>query len=165
VTERDRPDVTGGEYDAGQEMRSVRRMFLVALAAALVAAGVTYAVELARSPTAPATPRPQLLPVTFSERGFADHVLDRVATVELKAGSGHGALQVADWPSGSQSLYVVARCSAGSIRVASGALSASQPCRGTAAGVVVLGLVHPPLRLDITATDPQPQRWAVGAYR
>ena len=153
------------EAETGREVQSVRRIFLIALGAALVAAGIAYGVELAGSPAAPAAARPSLLPLTFVERGFADHVLQRVATVELTAGSRNGALRVTDWPSGSRSVYVVARCSAGSVRVVSGALSASRPCSGQPTGVVVLGLVHPPLRLEVTTTEPQPHRWAVGVYR
>jgi hypothetical protein len=148
--------------DSVAEQQSVRRIFIVALAAALVAAVVAFTVELAISDSRSHGPNASLLPLTFQQPGFIDRPVRRIATVEMSATSRAGVLRV---PRGAGPLYVVARCDAGRVRATLGALSAAQQCRGSAVGVVVLGLVHPPASLHVDVSRAQDNRWAVGIYR
>jgi hypothetical protein len=143
------------------ELRGVRRIFLVALAAAIAAAGVTFGIELTHhSDSSDAVP--SLLPATFRQPGFVDHPLRRVQATGVAAGSRHSSLQVA--PS-SVPLYVVARCDAGRVMVATNTLTSAQPCTGRSMGVVALAEVRRPTRLDVTVSTPQRGAWAVAIYR
>jgi hypothetical protein len=150
-------DVTDGE------IRGVRRIFLVALAAAMVAAAVAFTLELVNNnDSARDGPAATLLPATFRQQGFVDRPVHQVAAVELPASSRHGTLRL---PRGSGPIYVVARCDTGQVRATLGALSTAQLCHGSAVGVVVLSLVRGPASLDLTVSGAQVGPWAVGAYR
>jgi len=147
---------------ADAEVRGVRRIFLVGLAAALIAAAVAFTVELANNDQKPAGPTVSLLPSTFRQPGFVDRDVRRLAAVELPATTRRGVLRL---PGGDGALYVVARCDTGRIRATLGALSTAQLCRGSATGVVVLSLVRHPAPLDIRVSAAQKGRWALGVYR
>ena len=159
------PDVsTDAPTDvADSELRGVRRIFLVALAAALLAAATAFTIELVHSSDSTSSePTVSALPLVFSERGFAQRELHRVAEVQLPASARRGTLRL---PGGTDPLYIVARCDTGRVQATLGALSTAQACSGAAAGVVVLSQVRRPTPLDVTISAPQHGTWAVGVYR
>jgi len=143
------------------EVTRVRRIFVVALAGALVAAAVAFTIELANNDNA-TEPVTSLLPLTFREPGFVDRPVRRVATLERPPTSRRGTLRL---PGGAAPIYVVARCDTGQARVTLGALSTARLCQGSAVGVVVLSSVRRPAPLDVTVSGAQRGRWAVGIYR
>jgi hypothetical protein len=143
------------------EVTRVRRIFVVALAGALVAAAVAFTIELTNHDNA-TEPVTTLLPVTFREPGFVERPVRRIATLERPATSRRGTLQL---PGGAAPIYVVARCDRGQVRVTLGAVSTARLCRGTAVGVVVLSSVRRPAPLNATVSGAQRGRWAVGIYR
>ena len=61
-------------------------------------------------------------------------------------------------------VYVVARCQVGTVRVALGGLSSSQSCTGRPVGLVALNLTQP-AELTATVTAAQSSRWGVAIYR
>jgi hypothetical protein len=146
--------------EAADDARRVRRIFLVALGAAMLAAAVTLVVELILQ-RAPA-PAPSVLPVTFRQPGFVDHVLHRVATSDQRSGRLQGVLHV---ESSAGPLYVVVRCDTGRVTVVADSLTSVQACTGAPVGVVALARVRRPTQLDVTVSRPQQGRWAVGVYR
>ena len=166
MTETEIP--TDGASDASSaaadsEIRGVRRIFLVALAAALLAAATAFAVELAHSSdSTSAAPTVAALPLVFSQPGFVERQVHRVASVQLPANRRHGVLRL---PGGDAPLYIVARCDTGRVQATLGALSTAQACSGGAAGVVVLSQVRRPASLQVTVSATQRTPWAVGAYR
>src|SRR3954471_17105936 len=99
--------------DSVAEQQSVRRIFIVALAAALAAAAVAFTLELANNDSSSQGPNGSLLPLTFQQPGFVDRPVRRIATVELSATSRASVLRL---PRGAGPLYVVARCDAGQVR-------------------------------------------------
>jgi hypothetical protein len=152
------PDLSSDVAD--REIRGVRRIFIVALAAALLAAAVAFALELANNDEQQTGPSVSLLPATFQQAGFVDREVHRVAAVQLPATARRGALRMP----GGGTLYVVARCDTGRVRATLGALSTAQLCGGSAAGVVALGLLRRPSSLEVTVSTPQKGPWAVGIY-
>jgi hypothetical protein len=144
------------------EIRGVRRIFLVALAVALLAAGVALAVELTHHRGAGAQSAAAPLPFSFSQPGFVDHPLRRVQATGVAASGRRSFLQVA--PS-SPALYVIARCDTGRVTVTTDTLTSAQPCTGKPVGVVALAEVRRPTRLVVTVNLPQRVGWAVGIYR
>ncbi|HET7529465.1 MAG TPA: hypothetical protein VFJ98_00745 [Mycobacteriales bacterium] len=155
--------MTGRE--PGEEIRGVRRIFLVALAAALVAAAVTLSLELARQPasTAGSPAASSLLPQTFRQPGFADGTLHRQRQVTLPGTVLRRTLQVGE-PAGSV-VYVVARCDRGTVTVRLGGLTSSQRCTGRPVGLVRLTLSADGVGLDVSVDQPQLSSWATGIYR
>ena len=156
----DSPD--GSSAAADGEIRGVRRIFLVALAAALLAAATAFAVELAHSSDSTPGPAVPALPLVFSQPGFVERPVHRVASMQLPANTRHGVLRL---PGGADPLYIVARCDTGRVQATLGALSTAQACNGSAAGVVVLSQVHRRSSLQVTVSVTQRGPWTVGAYR
>ena len=154
-----------GEPDGGgaaEELRGVRRIFLVALASALVAAGVTLAIQLTnQKPASPVVAVPPL-PLTFSQAGFVDHTVHRVQAAYFGAGSRKGELK---FTSTASPLYVVARCDMGKIEVVAGSLTSAQACTGKPVGVLALSQRGPATKFMVTVNEAQKARWAVGIYR
>jgi hypothetical protein len=143
------------------EVRGVRRIFLVALAAALLAAAVAFTIQLANNHDHESGAAVSLLPSTFHQPGFVDRVVHRVAAVQLPATTPRGALRMP----GGGTLYVVARCDTGRIRVVEGNLTSGQACTGKPVGVVALAQLRRAVQLDVTVSRPQKAGWAVGIYR
>ena len=143
------------------ELTRVRRIFVVALAGALVAAAVAFTIELANHDNV-SEPVTSLLPVTFREPGFVERPVRRIGTVERPATSRRGTLQL---PGGAAAIYVVADWDTGQVRVTLGAVSTARLCKGSPVGVVVLSSVRRPAPLDVTVSAAQNSRWAVGIYR
>jgi len=126
---------------------------------ALVAAGVAFA--LSQRGAGSAKPRlPALFPARFSETGFLEGEASLVSSYDAAATARRttGSVEIKG------AAYVVARCSVGTIRIAVGALTSSQPCTGDPVGVVALQL-SAPTTLIATVTAPQTSRWGVAIYR
>ena len=161
VTSPDSPSKFAGT-DAADELRGVRRIFLVALAAALLAAAVAFVVELANvDDNAESGPTVAALPLVFHQPGFVEHEVHRVGAVQLPASTRRGVLRL---PGGGP-VYIVARCDTGQVRATLGALSTAQVCRGTPMGVVVLNQVRRRSPLDLTVSASQRGPWTVAVYR
>ncbi|HET7312201.1 MAG TPA: hypothetical protein VFJ17_12845 [Mycobacteriales bacterium] len=143
-------------------VRGVRRIFLVALAAALVAAGLTLGLELSHQRTVASVVVPAPLPLTFRQAGFVEHDVRRSQVAGFPTGSRHGDLHVTTTGG---TLYVVARCTVGRVRIVVGSLTSEQACTGRPVGVVALGQVRRPLQITVTVSAQQTDRWAVGIYR
>ncbi|HET6817307.1 MAG TPA: hypothetical protein VFH66_08815 [Mycobacteriales bacterium] len=143
------------------EVRGVRRIFLLALAAALAAAGVTLGIELSHEASSRA--QPSLMPATFREPGFADGTLHlrqqttvpgRVRMHRLHTGKSSGSV-----------VYVVVRCDTGTATVRLGGLTSAQACSGRPVGLVRLTLAKGGAALQVTVNHPQRHDWAIGLYR
>jgi len=61
-------------------------------------------------------------------------------------------------------VYVVARCQVGTVRVVLAGLTSSQPCTGKPVGLVALNLTQP-AELTATVTAAQHASWGVAIYR
>jgi hypothetical protein len=151
--------VDGG---AAEELRGVRRIFLVALAAALVAAGVALGIELSSHRPERLSGAAHVLPRTFQQTGFVDHPVHRVQTADFGAGSRRGTLH---YMSTTKPLYVVASCDSGKIQVVTGSLTSAQACTGKPVGVVALSQGARAVKFSVTVSEAQKSRWAVGIYR
>jgi hypothetical protein len=148
--------------DRVAEQQSVRRIFIAALAAALVAAAVAFTLELVNNDSRSHGPTGSLLPPTFRQVGFVDHAVRRKQSAGFTADRRSARLQIA---AASGPLYVVVRCDAGRIQVETGALTSGQACTGKLVGVVALATLRRATRLDVTVSQPQQRTWAVGIYR
>jgi hypothetical protein len=147
---------------AADELRGVRRIFLVALAAALIAAGVALGIELSSHRPERLSGPAHVLPRTFQQTGFVDHPVHRVQTADFGAGSRRGTLR---YLSTGKPLYVVASCDSGRIQVVTGSLTSAQACTGKAVGVVALSRGAGAVTFTVTVSEAQKSRWAVGIYR
>lgn len=150
------------EDSASAELRGVRRIFLVALAVALVAAGVALVVELTHQPQISTEVSAPPLPLAFRQPGFVEHAVQRKQSAGIAADRRSGTLQLAPTR---EPLYVVVRCDSGRVTVATDVMTSAQPCTGEPVGVVALGGVRRPTRLRVTVSKPQRAGWAVGIYR
>jgi hypothetical protein len=148
--------------DPAADIRGVRRIFLVALAAAVVAAAIALGFELSHQPASTPSVSTPTLPLTFRQPGFVDHAVRRGETASFRVGQRHGVLSV---PPTSGPVYVVVRCDVGRVTVATSVLTSAQPCTGKPVGVVALGSLRQPTRLDVTVSRPQHSSWAVAVYR
>lgn len=138
-------------------------MFLVALAAAIVAAGIAWGVELSSEPAVtPSAVSSPPLPATFEQAGFVDHAVRRTQSAGFGADRRSGQLTIA--PS-TVPLYVVVQCDTGRVTVATSVLTSAQPCTGKPVGVVALAQVRRPTRLTVTVSRQQQAGWAVATYR
>jgi hypothetical protein len=147
---------------AAEELRGVRRIFLVALAAALVAAGVALGVELTHSGPDMLNVSAHVLPRTFQQTGFVGHSVHRVQTADFGAGSRRRELH---FTSTRSPVYVVASCDTGKIQVVTGSLTSVQACRGKPVGVVALSRGAGAVTFTVSVSEAQNARWAVGIYR
>jgi hypothetical protein len=147
---------------AAEELRGVRRIFLVALAAALVAAGVALGIELTNSGPGPLNAPAHVLPRTFEQTGFVDHAVHRVQTADFGAGRHKAELRVMSTAS---PLYVVASCDTGKIQVVTGSLTSVQACSGKPVGVVALSHGTGAVTFTVSVSEAQNAGWAVGIYR
>ena len=147
---------------AAEELRGVRRIFLVALAAALVAAGVALGVELAHSSSRSSGGSPSLLPMTFNEDGFSDGPLQRQQQVVVGAGRRRRDVHVG----GADGLivYIVVRCDRGTATVRLGGLMSAAACSGRPVGLVRLTLANGGPDLHVTVNRAQRKDWAIGIY-
>ena len=148
--------------EAAAQVQSVRRVFLLALALALLAGAVALVVELASHPSS-STADSSLLPTVFRQAGFADGALHlrQQATVpssdrrhELHTTEGEGSV-----------VYVVARCDRGRVTVRLGGLTSAAACTGRPVGLVRLTLAPGGAALVVTVDRPQRDDWAFGLYR
>ena len=147
---------------ARAELRGVRRIFLVALAAAVVAAAVTFSLELTQGPTASEGPT-RTLPATFRQPGFSDGTLHRRQQVTVPAAE-QRYLWRTSLPAGTE-VYLVATCDRGTLTVQLGALTSSQRCSGRPIGLARLALAARGSRIEATVDRAQPRDWALGIYR
>lgn len=147
---------------ADNAVRGVRRIFLVALAAAIVAAGVTLGVELSHDSSGAGADAIVLLPKTFDQPGFSDGPLRSQQQVVVAAARRRTAVHVAG--SDGTVVYVVVRCDRGTTTVRLGGLTATTACKGHPTGVVRLTLASPGPTLQVTVDQPQPTYWTIGIY-
>lgn len=126
---------------------------------ALAAAGGAFALSQ-RGGDGSSTPRPSLFPARFSEPDFLSGEVALVTSYDAAANARRltGAVDVRG------TAYVVARCSAGIVRIDVNGLTSSRPCTGAAIGVVALGLTDK-AQLTATVTTRQSTRWGIAIYR
>lgn len=149
--------------EARAELRGVRRIFIVALAAAIVAAAVTFTVELTQHAATPASPASTLLPAIFRQPGFSEGTLHRRRQVAVPAGVQRYVLRT-NVPAGTE-VYLVATCDRGTVTVRLGALTSSQRCSGRPIGLARLAIATRDARIEATVDRPQTRDWALGIYR
>jgi hypothetical protein len=127
---------------------------------ALVAGGVAFALSQRGGGSSSPRPQPSLFPVRFSEAGFLSGDVRLVSSYDAVAGS----RRLVDSVAVRGTAYLVARCSAGTVRIVVGGLTSARPCTGVPVGVVALNLTS---RVQLTATVSarQPGRWGVAIYR
>ena len=148
---------------ANAAARGVRRIFLVALAAAVIAAGVALGVELSHHPSSSSSVAPRLLPLTFNEEGFSDGPIHREQQAIVPADQRRHVLHIAG-PGGTV-VYIVVRCDRGTATASLGGLASGAGCSGRAAGVVRLTLAKGGPDLQVTVNRAQRKDWAIGIYR
>jgi hypothetical protein len=144
----------------------VRRIFLVALAAAAAAGVVALLLSLrgASDDPEPAAVDGPAFPSGFREPGFVDGEVRLVA--DAAAGAGVRRLDHAFRPPGGE-VWLVAQCDAGTVTVRTGAVTSSRPCTGDPVGVAALGGVaaDDPLDVVVSVSATQQQPWGVALYR
>jgi hypothetical protein len=153
-------DVAG---DIDGDVRRVRRIFLVALAAAIVAAAVTFAFELADNTSTSDLATTSLLPATLRLPGFADGALHRDQQFTVPMAARRYAFRTSEAPG--SVVYVVARCDRGNLTVRLGGLTSAERCTGRPVGLVRLTLAALGARLEATVSRPQKADWSVGIFR
>ena len=139
--------------------RGVRRLLTVFLVLALAAAVGAFALS-ERGGSSPSPTPPALFPTHFSQTGFLAGTATLAASYDADATAQRASGRVTV----RGTVYVVARCTVGTIRVVLGGLTSSQPCTGVAVGVVALNLLEP-AQLTATVAARQRARWGVALYR
>ena len=126
---------------------------------ALVAAGGAFALSQ-RGGSSPAPAQPSLFPARFSEPGFLSGEVRLVSSYDAVAGSRRvtGTVDVRG------TAYVVARCTAGSVRIDVAGLSSARPCTGAPVGVVALNVTSR-TRLTASVSTSQRSTWGVAIYQ
>lgn len=138
--------------------RGVRRLLTCLLVLALAAAGVAFA--LSQRGSGSSTPKPSLFPHQFGEADFLSGQVTLVTSYDAAA----NARRVTGTVTVRGTAYVVARCSAGTIRIDVSGLTSSRPCTGAPVGVVALQLTDK-ARLTAIVSATQSTRWGVAIYR
>ena len=152
------PDQPTQSPNSDDPARGVRRLLIGLLVLALAAAGGAFA--LSQRGDGVSTPKPSLFPDRFSEADFLSGEVALVTSYDAAANARRvtGTVEVRG------TAYVVARCSAGTIRIDVSGLTSSRPCTGAPVGVVALQLTRK-AALTATMTLPQTSRWGVAVYR
>ena len=137
--------------------RGVRRLLTCLLVLALAAAGVAFA--LSQRGSGSSTAKPALFPNRFSEADFLSGTVTLVTSYDAAA----NGRRVTGTVSVRGTAYVVARCSAGTIRIDVSGLTSSRPCTGVPVGVVALQLTDK-ATLTATVDATESTRWGVAVY-
>jgi hypothetical protein len=152
-------DQTSESPDSDDPARGLRRLMAALLLLALAAGGVAFALSQ-RGGSSPPRPQPSLFPARFSEAGFLSGEVRLVSSYDAVAGS----RRLVDSVAVRGTAYLVARCSAGTVRIVIGGLTSARPCTGAPVGVVALNLSGR-VQLAATVSAKQPSRWGVAIYR
>jgi len=153
----DQPVEASGSDDPA---RGVRRLLVVLLVLAVAAAGGAFALSQRGDSSPSRSPQPRLFADEFSQTGFLSGTASLISSYDAAAAArtARGTVKTRG------TVYVVARCQAGTVRVVLGGLSSSQPCTGAPVGLVALNLTQP-AQLVATVTAAQRTRWGVAIYR
>jgi hypothetical protein len=139
--------------------RGVRRLLVVLLVLAIAAGGGAFALSQ-RGESSPASPQPRLFVGEFFQKGF----MSRPATLVSSYAADAAARTARGTVKTRGTVYVVARCQVGTVRVVLAGLSSSQPCTGHPVGLVALNITQPG-ELTAPVTTSQSARWGVAIYR
>lgn len=153
-------DQTSQSPNSEDPARGLRLLVGALLVLALVA-GVGAFVLSQRGSSSPAPrPQPPLFPARFSEAGFLSGEVRLVTSYDAGARSPRvtGSVDVKG------TAYLVARCAAGTVRVAVAGLTSARPCTGAPVGVVAINLTRTS-RLTATVSSPQTSRWGIAIYQ
>jgi hypothetical protein len=127
---------------------------------ALAAAGAAFALSQRGGSSSSPRPQPSLFPTRFTEAGFLTGDASLVTSYDADASSRRlvGSVAVLG------TAYLVARCTAGTVRIIIGGLTSARPCTGAPVGIVALDLTRA-AQLTATVTVSQTGRWGVAIYR
>lgn len=153
----DQPTQSPGSEDPA---RGVRRLLVVLLVLALAAGGVAIALSLRGRSSGSSRQQPSLFADRFSEPGFLTGAARLVSSYDADA----SARRLTGSVDAHGTAYVVARCTAGTLRIAIGGLTSARPCTGTPVGVVALSLTQK-AQLTATVSAPQTSSWGVAIYQ
>lgn len=153
----DQPTQTPNSQDPA---RGLRRLVAGLLLVALLAAVGAFVLSQRGSSSSSPRPRPSLFPARFSETGFLTGAVRLVSSYDAPASSRRlsGSVDVRG------TAFVVARCTAGTVRIVIAGLTSARPCTGGPVGVVAVKLARKS-RLTASVGASQTTSWGVAIYQ